>query len=80
MGLIRLLFLLLIIWIIWFMYKNYQLKQEQRGQQRKLDAGRIVKCRYCDVHLPQQQALSHAEDWFCTPAHKQAWLADSNKT
>jgi uncharacterized protein len=79
MGLIRLLTFLLILWVLWFMYRNYQTRQQRKNQSRRIAAGRIVKCRHCEVHLPQQQALAHGNDWFCSPAHKQAFLGDDRQ-
>ncbi len=75
MGLIRLLSILLLVWFAWFMYKNYLNKQTRQQQPRKLQAGKIVKCQYCDLHLPEQQALQHESAWFCTRDHMQAFLA-----
>lgn len=74
MGLIRLLTLLLILWVLWFMYRNYQTRQQRQHDARRIEAGKIVKCRHCEVHLPQQQALADGDDWFCNQAHRQAYL------
>jgi uncharacterized protein len=81
MGLIRLVFFLLILWVLWFMVKAYRTKQEQNAARarahRKLDAGRIVKCSHCEVHLPEAQALQYNKKWFCTEGHKQAFLGST---
>jgi len=77
MGLIRLLSLLLALWVLWLVLRNFRRKQH-RQELRKLDAGRVVKCRYCDVHLPEQQALTHGDSWFCTKEHRQAWMAEDH--
>lgn len=76
MGLIRLLLILLIGWLAWSFYKNYLKKQARQQETRTLKAGRIVKCQYCDLHLPEQQALQHDTTWFCTRDHMQAFLAN----
>lgn len=81
MGLIRFIFFLLIAGVVWFMVKNYVRKQElraRREQERRLAGGKIVRCAQCDVHLPEQQALREDGNWFCSPAHRQAWLGRSN--
>lgn len=85
MGLIRFLFFLLIVWVLWFMARNWLRNQEQgeaaRKNKAKLPPGMIVRCKFCEVHLPEQDALRDGKGeevhWFCTQAHKQAWL-DSN--
>ncbi len=81
MGLIRFLFFLLILYVLWFMAKNYLRKQERRERERanKTQVARIVRCKHCEVHLPEPDALRDGEDWFCTPAHKQAWLDRPDK-
>lgn len=84
MGLIRFVFFLLIAGVVWFMVRNYQRKQELRERRKDAETGahlpgaRIVRCKHCDVHLPQQDALREGDNWFCSQAHKQAWLASSN--
>lgn len=87
MGLIRLLFFLLILWVLWFMVKNWLRKQElgsaaRREKAKNLAAkagGKIVRCKHCEVHLPEQDAVhdgtGNEEAWFCTQAHKLAWLS-----
>jgi hypothetical protein len=87
MGLIRFVFFLLIAGTVWFMVKNYLRKTSLREQQlrgrrkagnsEQLAGGRIVRCTVCDVHLPEQDALRAGDTWFCSQAHKQAWLASS---
>jgi uncharacterized protein len=51
--------------------------REQAGPQR---VNRIVRCAQCDVHLPEEDAVRDGEAWFCTMAHKQAWLANNPKS
>ena len=80
MGLIRLLTILLLGWLAWSLYKNYVNKQVQQQQKRKLQAGRIVKCQYCDLHLPETQALQHDSTWFCTRDHMQAFLGNNTNS
>lgn len=80
MGLIRFLFFLLIIGVLWFMAKNYLRKQalnqqaRERREKERLPTGRIVRCKVCEVHLPEQDALREGDDWFCSQDHRQAWL------
>lgn len=79
MNLFRLIAFALLIWIAWFMLKNYLAKQRNAGKPAagKQIAGKIVKCRHCDLHLPETDAISDGDAWFCSQAHKQAWLGRS---
>jgi uncharacterized protein len=85
MGLIRFLFFLLVAGVVWFMVKNYQRKQELRGRKDdrgnngRLQGGKIVRCKACDVHLPEQDALRDGDNWFCGQAHLQAWRASHDR-
>ena len=82
MGLIRFVFFLLIAGVVWFMIRNYQRKQElneRRNDAGRLAGGKIVRCKACDVHLPEQDALNDGDNWFCSQAHQKAWLAGQHK-
>jgi uncharacterized protein len=76
MNLFRLIGLALLVWIAWFMLKNYLAKrrQSQAGVVTKRIQGKIVKCRTCEVHLPEVDAVRDGDDWFCGQRHRQAWL------
>lgn len=78
MGLIRFIILLLILGVVWFFVTNYARKQraneQQRGGAQTRITGKVVRCKQCDVHLPEEQALREGDEWFCTQAHRQAWL------
>ena len=79
MGLIRFLFFVVIAGVLWFMVKNYMRKQmlnqeaRERREKERLPTGRIVRCKVCEVHLPEQDALREGDDWFCSQDHRQAW-------
>ncbi|MEY4642223.1 MAG: hypothetical protein RLZZ227_2217 [Pseudomonadota bacterium] len=79
MGLIRFLFFVLILYVLWLMARNWLRQQEMRDAARKdkakLANAKIVRCKQCEIHLPEQEAIREGDDWFCTPAHKQAWQA-----
>jgi uncharacterized protein len=80
MGLIRFLLLLLVVGALLFMVKNYARKQEIRGRREpeRLSGGRIVRCKHCSIHLPEQEALREGDDWFCSQAHRQASRANNH--
>ncbi|MGA0806936.1 MAG: PP0621 family protein [Pseudohongiellaceae bacterium] len=78
MNLFRLLALALLLWIGWFLLKNWLARQRKAADTpaRRL-AGKVVKCRHCDLHLPEADAVPEGDDWFCSQAHRQAWLRRS---
>jgi uncharacterized protein len=78
MNLFRLIALALLVWIAWFMFRNYLARQRKQGAKpRKQLQGRMVKCRECDVHLPEGDALREGDDWYCSQAHRRAALGRS---
>lgn len=78
MGLIRTLVYLILGALVWYAIRNYLRKQAMRnnGQQqtRKQVSARVVKCQQCSVHLPEAEAISFREQWFCSSAHMERWL------
>jgi len=76
MNLFRLLAFALLIWIAWFMLRNYLAKQKKAGEgsTAKRIPGKIVKCHECEVHLPEADAVREGDEWFCSQAHRRAWL------
>jgi uncharacterized protein len=82
-ALLRILFLLAIAWFIWSTLRRWIIGVEtraktaaaqQRQQQRPLAGGKVVKCRYCEVHLPEREALRQNEEWFCNAEHARLYL------
>ena len=77
MGLIRLITYALLIWIVWTMIRNWLAKQQQKSDsaaQARKAVPKVVKCRYCDLHLPEEEALTNEAGTFCSKSHQQAWL------
>lgn len=81
MGLIRFIFVLLVLGVAWFVVKNYLRRKAMHAQRVRARneppqiAGRIVRCKHCDIHLPESEAVRDGDDWFCSQAHRQAWQA-----
>lgn len=78
MGLFRLLAFALIVWVVWRMIKNYQAKVAKNAaasEKVKIPVReKMVKCEYCSIHLPQDEAIAGGEHWFCKPEHKQLFI------
>lgn len=75
MSLFRFIALLLLLWIGWFMLKNHLAAKARKsaGTARRMPAARMVRCRHCDVHLPEAEALSEDDEPFCCKEHLLAW-------
>jgi uncharacterized protein len=77
MGLARLITFLLVGWIAWSMYRKYLAATRRSSRKEQLQGKNFVQCRFCKVHLPEQDAIADGDAWYCCKAHQQAWLEKS---
>ncbi|WFM70961.1 PP0621 family protein [Halomonas sp. CKK8] len=57
------------------MYREWKLDRD--GPQQEGDQGnRMVRCSWCQVHLPEEDALRERGDWFCSGDHRDKYLAE----
>ncbi|WNK20613.1 PP0621 family protein [Halomonas piscis] len=62
-------------------YREWKLEREARlERERRHEGGQMVRCRWCDVHVPESEALRERAEWFCCPAHRDRFLAEQDKT
>jgi uncharacterized protein len=59
------------------MYRKYLAATKAGSRKARLPEKHFVQCSYCDVHLPEQDAISDGKSWFCSKAHQQAALEKS---
>ncbi|PJX13050.1 hypothetical protein CWI66_14510 [Halomonas sp. 141] len=57
------------------MYRQHRLSQQQPAPPRH-EGGQMVRCRWCDVHVPESEALRDHEQWFCCSAHRDRFLQE----
>ncbi len=75
---IRSLILILLIFLIWRLGKKwYQafLANQQNSNPppiKKVPHGVMVRCSYCQLHLPKEEAIQLGEIYFCCQAHQHA--------
>ena len=71
MGVIRILLFVVIIWLVYRLVKNkLQGPPAKNGKSTRQEYGRMVRCGFCGVHLPQSQALQEGDAWYCNPTHR----------
>ncbi|OOV87131.1 PP0621 family protein [Oceanospirillum linum] len=75
--------LIIFIGIVWLgirllkAYNQRKLQSQSNGtasEKRAADSQQMVQCRYCNLHLPQSDAVKHENLWFCCHEHKQHFL------
>lgn len=71
MGLLRLLFWAAIIFAtFWFLRRLFaKLKSAKQTPPPEPSAAPMVRCHQCGVHVPQSQALTDQQRWYCSQAH-----------
>ena len=56
------------------MYREWRLAQQDDITDTK--GGKMVRCSWCKVHLPEQDALRSRGEWFCCGEHRDKYLAE----
>ncbi|MDR5860851.1 hypothetical protein FZZ93_11815 [Halomonas eurihalina] len=58
------------------MYREWKQDQNADGQQDASPGNPMVRCAWCKVHLPESDALREKGEWFCSPDHRDKYLAE----
>lgn len=58
------------------MYRERRLSQHQDSVEARHQGDQMVRCRWCDVHVPEDEALRDSEQWFCSSAHRDRFLQE----
>lgn len=70
MGLFRLLFwIAIIVAAIWVWRRFISAPKRTGPPPGQDDAAPMVRCAHCGVHVPQAQALTQDQRWYCSQAH-----------
>ena len=68
MGLFRLLFWVAILFAAIWVWRRF-ISKPKRTRTTEDAAAPMVRCAHCGVHIPKAQALSQAQQWYCSQAH-----------
>ncbi|MDR5867896.1 PP0621 family protein [Halomonas koreensis] len=60
------------------MYREWKLDREQADAAGP-DGGQMVRCAWCQVHLPEDDALREKGEWFCTADHRDKFLEERRR-
>ncbi|MCO7233774.1 MULTISPECIES: PP0621 family protein [unclassified Cobetia] len=76
---IRLLVFAALFWAglrLYRMYRQWKLSQDDygNGNPAEREAQNMVRCAYCDLHLPENDAIRHEALHFCCQEHQQHFL------
>ncbi|MCW4149755.1 HTTM domain-containing protein [Halomonas sp. 18H] len=59
------------------MYREWQ-QDRQADDQSDAPANAMVRCAWCQVHLPESDALRERREWFCSTEHRDKYLAEQD--
>ena len=71
MGLTRLLLLMFLAWLVWWLFKPLFRRAPPPQQTRQVGVEDTVRCLFCQVNLPKQEALEQDGEYFCNTEHRQ---------
>jgi uncharacterized protein len=69
-GLIRVAIIVIVALLIYRLLKRWlaSLPRESKKQPDKI--GRMVRCHYCDLHIPEAEAIHGDDGWYCSAEHR----------
>ncbi|MBR9881201.1 MAG: hypothetical protein GYB17_17105 [Gammaproteobacteria bacterium] len=60
------------------MYREWKFEQQDQGPTSH-EGGKMVRCTWCKVHLPEQDALREKGEWFCCGDHRDKFNTESRQ-
>jgi uncharacterized protein len=71
LGLLRVAIIVFIALLVYRLLKRWlaTLPRESRKAPDKI--GRMVRCQYCDLHIPEAEAVHGHDGWYCSDEHRQ---------
>jgi uncharacterized protein len=73
----RIVFILVLLAVGFLLLKSWQRKkfiqkqaqESQNSTLRTTKPTQMVRCNYCDLHIPERQAIANGGRWFCCQEH-----------
>ena len=67
MGLIRIIVIALIIYLLIQIFKRWAANKKSASP--NLEDTKMVRCKVCQLHIPENEALQQAGDFYCSQEH-----------
>jgi uncharacterized protein len=71
----RILLLLILVAIVILALRRLKRTPTRPSQGKRPTIGRMVQCAACGLYLPEQEAIFHQGNYYCSPSHR-----DSHET
>ncbi|GMR16735.1 MAG: hypothetical protein BMS9Abin31_1107 [Gammaproteobacteria bacterium] len=72
MNLIRLIVIALIVYLLVQIFKRWTANKNSQTATRNEKLNNMVRCKVCQLHIPENEALQQDGDFFCSQAHLDA--------
>ncbi|MDH5180366.1 MAG: PP0621 family protein [Gammaproteobacteria bacterium] len=76
MTLIRILIIAFLVWLVLRLIKNKIDQQNRKRADSQDQIATMVRCRHCGLHIPKQDAVESANQYYCSQEHRR--LAEKN--
>ena len=70
LGLIRVAIIILIALLIYRLLKRWLATLPRESKKAPDKIGRMVRCHYCDLHIPEAEAVHGPDGWYCSEEHR----------
>ncbi|MGM0915744.1 MAG: PP0621 family protein [Pseudomonadota bacterium] len=63
------------------MYREWKLDREELLEDDREDSrgNQMVRCAWCQVHVPESEAQRERGEWFCSSAHRDRYLQEQQE-
>ena len=70
LGLLRVAIIVIIALLVYRLLKRWLASLPRESKKNPDKIGRMVRCHYCDLHIPEAEAIHNHERWYCSDEHR----------
>ena len=69
-GLIRVAIIVILALLVYRLLKRWLASLPRESKKTPDKIGRMVRCHYCDLHIPEAEAIQNHGAWYCSDEHR----------
>ena len=70
LGLLRVAIIVIIALLVYRLLKRWLATLPRESKKNPDKIGRMVRCHYCELHIPEAEAIQDHGDWYCSDEHR----------
>ena len=70
LGLIRVAIIVILALLVYRLLKRWLATLPRESKKDPDKIGRMVRCHYCDLHIPEAEAIHDHDGWYCSDEHR----------